>query len=82
MTLLFKGKAIPTAVNHIKPAPMGTFYPYTDEGETGPEAIRRINTPLFLVDDKDKTEIIAGRSISSANVPSNSEPLQIGRAHV
>ncbi|MBE9536549.1 MAG: PfaD family polyunsaturated fatty acid/polyketide biosynthesis protein [Proteobacteria bacterium] len=54
---------------------MGMFYPYDDEGETGAEAARKINTPLFLVDDKGKTEIRAGRDILSADRSSNSESL-------
>ena len=49
MTLLLKEKAVPTGVNHVMPVPMGMFYPYDDEGETGLEAVRRINTPPLSV---------------------------------
>ena len=75
MTLSLKDEVASAGDNPIKLAPMGTFYPYDNEGETGPEVIRRINRPLFLVNDKDKTEIRAGRSILPADNSAEAESL-------
>jgi len=75
LTLSLKDDAASAGDNSIRLAPMGTFYPYDNEGETDLEIIRRINRPLFLVNDKEKTEIRVGRSILPADNSADDESL-------